>query len=103
MNKYEEDIIQLTEKAKKCSHANELLIKTLRTFEQELDKLAINNQTLHQNILYLQDQIKTMESKERNNKELVHQQDRAFVLFSNYNLPPNSSLELIERRIKAQS
>jgi len=80
VNKYEENIIQLTDKAKKCSHANELLIKTLKTFEQELDKLAINNQTLHKNILYLQDQIKNFENKEKNQKDFIHQQDRAFNL-----------------------
>jgi len=56
----------------------------LKTFEKELDKLAINNQTLHTNILYLQEEIKEYENKEKNHKNLLAQQDTAFVVIILY-------------------
>ncbi len=99
----EENLKQEIEKTKKYAHTNELLIKTLKTCEQELDKLAINNQTLHQNILYLQDQIKTFESKEKNHKELAHQHDRVFVFFRDISQLIFFHLEFIKRRIENQS
>lgn len=82
MEKYEETINLLTEKNKKYSQGNELLIKTLKTCEKELDKLAINNQTLHKNIIFLQEQVKEYETKEITAKELIMQQENVIVKLS---------------------
>ena len=71
----------MTEKNKKYSQGNELLIKTLKTFESELDKLAFNNQTLHKNIVFLQGQIKEYEIREANSKELENKQEIVLVTY----------------------
>lgn len=69
----------LIEKNKKYSKGNDMLIKTLKAFEKEMDKLVSNNQTLHKNILFLQEEIKGYETKQNALKEVVLQQDTVMV------------------------
>lgn len=79
IEKRDESINALTEKNKKYSQGNELLIKTLKTFENELDKLAVNNKTLHNNVLFLQDQIKDYEIREHCFKDFEAQKEAELV------------------------
>lgn len=69
----------LREKNKKYSQGNELLIKTLKAFEKEMDKLVVNNQTLHKNIIFLQEEIKGYEIKQSSLKEVVMLQENMMV------------------------
>ena len=52
-----------------------MLIKTLKAFEKEMDKLVSNIQTLHKNIIFLREEIKGYEIKQNALKEVVIQQE----------------------------
>lgn len=49
----------LNEKVEKFAKGNELLVKTLKTCEKEIDHLALNNQTLTKNfMMYEEDSVR---------------------------------------------
>ena len=65
IEKYEKTIQILNEKNEKYMKGNELLVKTLRTCEKEIDSLALNNQTLHKNLLMFEEDMSKKRVKEK--------------------------------------
>jgi len=65
IEKYEKTIEVLNEKNEKYSKGNELLVKTLKACEKEIDQLALNNQTLHKNVVMFEEDISTKNQKEK--------------------------------------
>lgn len=65
IEKYEKTIQMLNEKNEKYMKGNELLVKTLRTCEKEIDSLALNNQTLHKNLLMFEEDMSKKRVKEK--------------------------------------
>ena len=61
----------MNEKNEKYSKGNELLVKTLKTCEREIDTLALNNQTLHKNIIMFEEDIQKRKAKEHQLTENV--------------------------------
>lgn len=55
----------MNEKNEKYMKGNELLVKTLRTCEKEIDSLALNNQTLHKNLLMFEEDMSKKRIKEK--------------------------------------
>jgi len=51
MEKYEEKLRESKAKHEKLAQSNDLLIKTLRNCEKEIDNLANNNSILHKNLV----------------------------------------------------
>lgn len=65
MEKYEKTIEVLNEKNEKYSKGNELLVKTLKACEKEIDQLALNNQTLHKNVLMFEEDLNVKNQAEK--------------------------------------
>ncbi len=74
--KYEKGIRVLNEKNEKISKGNDLLVKTLRTCEKEIDSLASNNQKLHKNILMFEEDMSKKVSKEKQMVESLMQKQK---------------------------
>ena len=76
IGKYEKGIRVLNEKSEKLSKGNDLLVKTLRTCEKEIDSLASNNKKLHQNILMFEEDMSKKVNKEKQMIESLMQKQK---------------------------
>lgn len=65
IEKYEKTIQALNEKVEKFAKGNELLVKTLKTCEKEIDSLALNNQTLTKNFLMYDEDAARKKAREK--------------------------------------
>jgi len=76
VGKYEKGIRVLNEKTEKLNKGNDLLVKTLRTCEKEIDSLASNNKRLHQNIMMFEEDMSKKVNKEKQMIESLMQKQK---------------------------
>jgi hypothetical protein len=74
--KYEERISDMKNRADKAIQSNELLIKTLKTCEKEVDNLAQTNANLHKSLVFFQEEVSKRDNKEKEFKKLTHNQNQ---------------------------